>query len=136
MVIPVFRTRNHASPLLTQSTEYNEEDNRSNEFEEISNKLLNSPEYLEFVQNALYYINGLSPSLPHIIVTKLTKKVKCSSCLSDLIDPLLKPIPSDHDYFEQTDRHVGEHAHNTSFLHFINNGNLKVPSKFVVDVVK
>ena len=122
MVIPVFRTRKHASPLLTQSMENNA---RSNKFEAMANKLLNSTGYSEFVQNVLYYICVF-------IVTKLIKKVKCSSCLSDLTGPLVKPIRSDHNYFEQTDHHVGEHAHNTSFIHFINNGNLKLLLKFVV----
>ena len=89
------------------------------------NDLLKSNPHSEFVQNVLEYISGL-------VVVKLTKQIKCLSCIANLTESSATPATrSEHDYFMKP-----EDKPKPSFLHFLNNGNLKIPSKFVVDVVK
>ena len=58
--------------LITQSTDDNTEDNRSNRFSPMANKLSYSRKHSECVQNILQYVSGF-------IVAKLAKKVKCGS---------------------------------------------------------
>ena len=89
------------------------------------NDLLKSNPHSEFVQNILEYISGF-------IVAKLMKQVKCPSCIANLTGSSPKPpTRSEHDYFMEP-----VNKPKPSFLHFLNNRNLKIPSKFVVDIVK
>lgn len=80
-----------------------------------------------YVLNILYYISGF-------IVAKLMKQVKCSSCIGDLTGTCTTTTPSEHDYCKQAN--PGHVSGQSSFSQFINSGSLKIPSKFVVDVVQ
>ena len=80
-----------------------------------------------YVLNILYYISGL-------IVAKLMKQVKCSSCIGDLTGTCTTTTPSEHDYSKQAN--PGHVFGQSSFSQFINNSSLKIPSKFVVDVAQ
>ena len=126
VIIPIFRTRKHAAPLAedSQCPKDDEEEDTDREGGMI-NDLLKSNPHSEFVQNVLEYISGF-------VVAKLTKQIKCLSCIANLTESSAAPATrSEHDYFTKP-----EDKPKQSFLHFLNNGNLKIPSKFVVDVVK
>ena len=126
MVIPLFRTRKHASPLVI-SPEDGEQDDMSNHLDTMANSVLSSIKHTEFTLNVLHYIGGF-------VVAKLMKKVKCCSCLANLTGQTIGTTHSDHSYTRSTTNSIGETT--TSFLQFVNHGTLKAPSKFVVDVVK
>lgn len=64
---------------------------------------------------------------------KLTKQVKCSSCIANLTGSCTTITPTEQDYCRPASN-VPETT--DSFLQFINNGSLNIPSKFVVYVVR
>ena len=125
VIIPVFRSRKHASPLKedSQCQEHNNIQETDKESEMLCNILKFNP-HSEFIQNILEYISGF-------IVAKLMKKVKCPFCISNLTGTANPLAPSEHDYSIKP-----MNASKPSLLHFLNNKNLKTPSKFVVDVVR
>ena len=126
VVIPIFRTRKHAAPLAEDSQCPNDDEQQDTDrVSGMINDLLKSNPHSEFVQNILEYISGF-------IVAKLMKQVKCPSCIANLTGSSPKPpTQSEHDYFM-----APVNKPKQSFLHFLNNRNLKIPSKFVVDIVK
>jgi hypothetical protein len=126
MVIPIFRTRKHVSPLAKESPEDSDKQQPDHHLNRMVTNLEDCNGYSEFVQNILHYISGY-------IVSKLVKQVKCSLCISNLTGS--SPIPT------QTHHNYSKPSHpltetELSFLQFTNNGNLKIPSKFVMDVIK
>ena len=125
VVIPIFRTRKHAAPLAEDSNCAKDDDQDTHRVNDVINDLIKSNQHSEFVDNILEYISGF-------VVAKLVKKVKCPSCIANLTGSSPKPPNrSEHDYFKTT-----ANEPKPGFLHFFNNGNLQMPSKFVVDVIK
>lgn len=125
-IIPIFRTRKHQSPPLPDKSDPNVEQHHINRVNEMTANLdLTKSSHSEFVENILEYISGF-------LITKLLKQVKCSSCINNLTaTSSIKQSPqADHDYAKPLNKAK------SSFLHFRNSGNLKVPSEFVVNVVK
>ena len=126
VIIPIFRTRKHVAPFAEDSQcPKDDEEQDTDRVGRMINDLLKSNPHSEFVQNVLEYISGF-------LVAKLTKQIKCLSCIANLTESSATPATqSEHDYFMKP-----EDKPKPSFLHFLNNRNLKIPSKFVVDVVK
>ena len=86
---------------------------------------LTKSSHSEFVENMLEYISAF-------IITKSLEQVKCSSCINNLTatSSFKRSPKSDHDYAKPLNKAK------PSFLHFRNSGNLKIPSGFVVNLVK
>ena len=125
VVILIFRTWKHAFPLVEDSHCPKDDEQDTDRVSGMINDLMKSNPHSEFIQNILEYISGF-------IVAKLVKQVKCPSCIANLTGSSPKPpTQSEHDYFMQP-----VNKPKPSFLHFLNNRNLKIPSKFVVNIVK
>ena len=125
VVIPIFRTQKHAAPLAEDPNCPKDDEQDTHRMSELMNGLIKSNPHSEFVNNILEYISGC-------VVAKLMKKVKCPSCIANLTGSSPKPPNlSEHDYFQPT-----ANEPKPGFLHFLNNGKLQIPSKFVMDVIK
>ena len=76
----------------------------------------------DFISNILFYIGGF-------IVSKLVKKLTCQACIDCLVGSINR-AESDHDY-------CGQSAYNevstaAAFTLFVNNGGLRIPSKYTI----
>ncbi len=86
---------------------------------------LNAPTTSEFLSNILFYIGGY-------IVSKLVKKLSCSSCKTSLLAQFTTTTP-DHDYCALN---YSEDAPASAFTLFVNNGGLQIPSDSVYAIVE
>ena len=114
--IPIFHKRKHVAPLIEESPPDATNESQSNQAQLsrlVSQLELNKQS--NYVLNILYYISGL-------IVAKLMKQVKCSSCIGDLTGTCTTTTPSEHDYCKQANPgHVSRDSH-----HFPNSSTTAV----------
>jgi hypothetical protein len=90
-IIPFFHSRKHKTPLVESPSESNSSDQlHSTPEEDLLCSHLNAPTTSEFLSNILFYIGGY-------IVSKLVKKLSCSSCKTSLLAQFTTTTP-DHDY--------------------------------------
>ena len=86
---------------------------------------LNTQTTSEFLSNILFYISGF-------VVSKLVKKISCSSCKDCLLSQF-NPATPDHDYCSMK---FSEVASASAFTLFVNNGGLRIPSESAYLVVE
>ena len=125
-IIPFFHSRKHKAPLVESPSESNSSDQLdSSPEEDLLCSHLNAPTTSEFLSNILFYIGGY-------IVSKLVKKLSCSSCKTSLLAQFTTTTP-DHDYCALN---YSEVAPASAFTLFVNNGGLQIPSDSVYAIVE
>ncbi|CAB3980229.1 Hypothetical predicted protein [Paramuricea clavata] len=125
-IIPFFHFRKHKVPLVESSSESNSSDQPdSTPEEDLLCSNLNAPTTSEFLSNTLFYIGGF-------IVSKLVKKLSCSSCKTRLLAQFTTTT-HDHNYCALN---FNEVASALAFTLFANNGNLQILSDSVYAIVE
>ena len=131
-IIPFFHSRKHKAPLnepISADDSQQESDNSQQEESMLEENFLctqlNTPTTSEFLSNILFYISGF-------VVSKLVKKISCSSCKNCLLSQF-NPATPDHEYCSVK---FSEVASASAFTLFINNGGLRIPSESVYLVVE
>ena len=127
-IIPIFHSNKHQSPLSGMSLEEDKDENAdaNNPLEEAVESLmfehLDRGIHSDFISNILFYIGGF-------IVSKLVKKLTCQACIDCLVGSINR-AESDHDYCEQSA--YNEVSTAAAFTLFVNNGGLRIPSKYTI----
>ena len=131
-IIPFFHSRKHKAPLnepISADDSQQESDNLQQEESMLEENFLctqlNTPTTSEFLSNILFYISGF-------VVSKLVKKISCSSCKNCLLSQF-NPATPDHEYCSIK---FSEVASASAFTLFVNNGGLRIPSESVYLVVE
>lgn len=125
-VIPFFHTRKHATPLNDNSTEPNQVGTDTEDDGRLK-RLINQVKFRqpsEFKANVLTYVAGL-------VVKKLLKKLKCTTCIESLMAGYNSSSCSDHDYSRVTNQDK-----TIALTQFLNKGHLYIPSQLVISIVQ
>ena len=127
-IIPFFHTRKHATPLNeTQNGPNGREQPATMNHNDRLRKLISQVDYhhpSELKSNILSYIAGL-------VVKKLLRMLKCSVCIESLTAEYHCNTTSnnEHDYNRPPQGRL------TALIHFLNRGNLHIPSQLVVAII-
>ena len=136
-IIPFFHSRKHKAPLNEPISDYDSEQSDNPEQQSDNPKQqsmieenffctqLNTQTTSEFLSNILFYTSSF-------VVSKLVKKISCSSCKDCLLSQF-NPATPDHDYCSMK---FSEVASASAFTLFVNNGGLRIPSESAYLVVE